>query len=398
MIKARMFVVNENTFEETKRSGIASVRIPFELVNDDENPDIVHKRASSHFISSLDSMMADLMQITKGDYIFFWCEKADYAYKSNIYGVYRALSEPFFAFDSEEDVMPFKIIIEEAYHFINPVSEYEVLNSPYIKDLLWNIRGKKICGKSRGNIQITKNEMEVLLNLLIAKNLDYTFTEPSDDRFVSFPLTLSNGKVVSGPLKIDYTKKGKKVSKPNDDELFKFDMNEYVHFDKNYKMYYEKTFEVIFNYEIREKNNCFFEQIGIRLDKILWYANYLPFSLDKTEMDYFIIESEDALLPSKAFVIEFKRNSIMEENDTHFYRAMLYARWANDELFEGSNVVKPIIICEDCPDFNHPLTPEEELFVEKCNLLEIETGLNTLPVEIYTCGFSSGKPVFIRKK
>ena len=34
-----------------------------------------------------------------------------------------------------------------------------------------------------------------------------------------------------------------------------------------------------------------FSQIGIDVDKVVWYSNYLPYSIEQSEMDYVLLQS-----------------------------------------------------------------------------------------------------------
>ncbi|MGN1295420.1 MAG: EVE domain-containing protein [Bacilli bacterium] len=390
-IKARMFVVNEHTYRKSKESGIVSVRIPLNKKNID------HKAPSTQFVSSTNSMLADILQIEKGDYIFFWCEKNQDSYKSNIIGVYRVISDPYYKFDDNDDIAPFKIKIEEAYHFEKAITEYDLLNSPYIKENLWNIIGKKVCGKSRGTIQITKPEIKVLIDLLIGMNPNYTFIPQDESRFIDLPCTLSSGEELPQPLKFNYHT-GKKLQKPEIDKLYTYNMYNYNHFNESGKLYDEKSFEAMFNFELKNRNSAFFNQIGINPDKVIWFANYLPYSLDQTEMDYFIIESEDGISYSKVYVIEFKKGMLPLDNDSHFYRAMLYSKWINDNLLNGASNTTPIVICEECPDFADPKSEEEQNFISKYNDREKESGFKVNNVKIYTITLSSDSIVFTKKR
>lgn len=398
-MKSRLFVVNEDTLEEAKRTGIAKIRIPIDYIKD-ETTGTIHKSPKKMFISSVNSMMADLLQLQEGDYVFFWCEKNEDSFKSTITGVYRIISKPYFIFDNPDDIAPFKVRIEEAYHFDNPITEYEVLNSPYVKIPLWNITGKKTSGKPRGSIQITTSEAMVLLSMLISKNPNYSFNPEDSTRYIPLPTILPTGEQIPESLSINLIRSGDKQKKPDMDHIDSYDIYEFVHLNKKRKLHNEKTLEGLFNQEIVNKNSSFFSQLNIDVDKIIWFGNYLPYSLDKTEMDYLIICSEDGINPSHAFVVEFKTGNLNEiGHDTHFYRAMLYSKWVNENLFNGSSLTKPIIICEECPVFASPADVQEQNVVDYYTNLEDEyDSFGIFPVEIYTVSFVNPSPIFIRKK
>ena len=65
--------------------------------------------------------------------------------------------------------------------------------------------------------------------------------------------------------------------------------------------------ELLFNMVIRNNNKSALSKLNINLDNIFWYANYLPYSIDKSEIDYFIMESSDNVNIDKINVLEFQR-------------------------------------------------------------------------------------------
>lgn len=397
-MKAKLFVVNDETLEEAKLSKIAKIKVPLAKKEnnnegDEEDDEEIEdpKKPSVHFVQSTDSMLADMLQLSLGDYVFFWCEKKKDLQKSTITGVYRIVSKPFFQFDNESDIFPFKVCIEEAYHFNNPVTEYEVLNSPFINTALWNIAGKKISGKGRGSVQLTQKEAEALLQLLIAKNPDYKYKP--DYKVIT--------KYDDKSLCIDYSKKGEKLSRPENNHIFEYDMLDFVHFKRRGKLHYEKSYEAIFNYEINRNNRHFLSQLGIKdNEKIIWFGNYLPYSLDATEMDYLIFTSIDGENVTGAYVIEFKTKELLPpDRDTHFQRAIQYSQWVDENLLNGAKITQPILICEKCPDFENPA--EEEEIVRFYNELE-ERGKDLFNVQkrvkIFESDFSGNQPLFIKKR
>lgn len=394
-MKSRLFIVNDITLKEAINDKIAKIKIPF-IDDEDKTTGASRRVARDQFINSVNSMMADMLQLQKGDYIFFWCEKEKSSFKSTITGVYRVISEPYFKFDNEDDIYPFKIMIEEAYTFKKSISEYEVLNSPYIKTPLWNIIGKKTCGKRRGSIQLTPNEASVLLTMLIDKNPKYSFKEENVSRFIELSPETNGLK----PLAIDLTRTGNKQNNPEENRLFEYSIYEYVHLTKRRKLHSEKTLEGLFNQDIINNGGGLLSQIGIK-EKIIWFGNYLPYSLDKTEMDYLIVCSRDGVNPSSAFVVEFKKGNLNKiDSDTHFHRAMLYSKWVNENLFNGSSITRPVIICETCPIFSQPANQKEKEVVDYYKKFEQRhKWYNVLPVKIYTVKFpEDSDPIFTSKK
>ena len=128
-----MFVVNEETYNSTIRTNIASVFVPDSF--------------GAQWVKTIADLMADMLQIEIGDYIFLW-ETGSATRKNRIHGVFRAISAPYFEQTNPREKNLFKIKIERAYTFEEALDEYDLLNCPFIKEPLWTIIGKKVAGKS----------------------------------------------------------------------------------------------------------------------------------------------------------------------------------------------------------------------------------------------------------
>lgn len=317
-MKGRMFVVNSETIEKTKKDNIVSVISP---------------NFQKRWVQTLSDIMADMLQVEIGDYIFLW-ETSKKGKKSRIHGVYRAISKPYYECTSKNDNAPFKIKVEKAYDFKEPIYEYDVLNNPYIKNEMWTIIGKKVGGKPRGTSPLSSNEIKTLITLLIDKNEEYKFYDYNPNNIIA----------ITNSLNINYKNSGKsdnpkslKTLNPNDVNFFK---------DKN--VLYEKVLEAILNQEILNKNSNLFLKLGINLDKVVWYSNYLPYSIEQSEMDYVIFQSDDGMCINKIFVIELQKNKVDKD---HIQRCLIYSKWINETIAIGANVVQPILICFGSYDF-----------------------------------------------
>ena len=370
MNKARLFVVAEETLQETMSRNIVSVYTP-----DLDGP---------QWLKTVSDIMADMLQVEIGDYIFLW-ERRSTSQKNRIHGVYRAISKPYYEMSSATDHYPFKIHIERAYDFQNPLDEYDLLNCPYIKTPLWTIIGKKVAGKSRGSTPLSLDESAKLITLLIGRNPDFTF----------FPYDPANIIYVANPLKVDYGITGDNMQTPT---LIALDPNRLSFFNEDHSVKYEKVLETIFNQEMSSRNRDFFSQIGIDADKVLWFSNYLPYSIEQSEMDYLVIETEDGSNPSKIFLIEFIKDRI---DDPHIYRNLLYSKWVNETLALGEPITQPIIICPDSYEFTAgERTPARQRRARKMQQYISDTvaSFSTKELQVYTYDFAGDSPAFIRKR
>lgn len=368
-MKSRLFVVDEETLTETMNSGVASIFVP--------------KLKGKYWLKTIADLMADMLQIEIGDYIFLW-ETKSRNNKNRIHGVYRAISKPFYKCNSRQDRAPFKIHIQKAYDFAEPIDEYDVLNNPNIKNDLWTILGKKVAGKSRGTTPLSPKESKYLITLLEGINPNSTF------------IPFNNASVVNvrNPLCIQYPTIG---HNPKTRVLTRLNPNRLHFFSSNHNVLYEKVLETIFNQELTNKNVGFFSPFGIDVNKVVWYSNYLPYSVEQSEMDYVIFESEDGINYTKIFLIEFMKEKL---DKSHIQRALLYSKWINESLCLGSNIVEPIIVCKESYDYvngessrarNNTLRKQREM------IDAMQRQYKTKNLQIFVYNFYQN-PIFIKKK
>ena len=371
MNKARLFVVNEDTLQEAIRSKTVSIRTP--------------NLNGEQWLKTIADIMADMLQIEIGDYIFLW-ETRGADHKNRIHGVYRAISKPYYEMTSPTDQYPFKIHIEQAYVFTNPLDEYDVLNCPYIKTPLWTIIGKKVAGKARGTTPLTLDEASKLITLLIGRNPSYSY----------IPFDPNNTIAIKDPLKIDYTIIGDNGQ--NVPTLNSINPNKLSFFNLDHNVKYEKILETIFNQELSSRNKAFFSQIGIDVDKVSWFCNYLPYSIEKSEIDYLIIESDDGTNPSKTFLIEFLKSKI---DEPHIYWSLLYSKWVNETLALGESITQPILICPKSYDFitgEKTVSQQNKAKMMQQFISDTAASFSTKELQVFTYDFSGATPIFTQKR
>lgn len=371
MIKGRLFVVNENTLQNTIRNNIASI----------ETPQPIGRR---DWLKTIADIMADMLQIEIGDYIFLWEMKTS-TQKSRIHGVYRAISKPYYELSSPTDCYPFKIKIEKAFNFNIPLNEYDILNCPYIKSPLWTVIGKKVAGKPRGTSPLSPTEVQSIITLLIGRNVNYTFIPYDEARIINVP----------NSLKIDYLNNG---DSPIVRTLSDIDPNALPYFNDDHTLKYEKILETIFNQEMSSRNSNFFRQIGINVSKVTWFCNYLPYSIERAEMDYLVMESDDGFTLSRLYLIEFIRESIDKD---HINKSMVYSKWINETLALGESITQPIIICSKSYNFmeGETSTSRRNRMDDMNNYItECEVEFSTKPLQVFTYNFSTATPIFVRKR
>lgn len=363
---ARLFVVDDESFDYARDKLIVAARVPT-------------KKISKLWLRTYHDIMADMLQIRIGDYIFLWKVKEDNE-KNSIFGVYRAISKPFFKLDGEGDVAPFKLHIEVAYEFKHPISEYDLLNWPHLHSPLWNIVGKKISNKARASTPLSPEEEKTLITILKGKNPEYKF----------YPFNPAHIKDVERPLRIDCDNAG---TNPKEIDSYLKLVPEEVHpLNAKSRPYYEKTMEAIFNQEFANNNRSFFEQLGIDIEKVVWFSNYLPYSIEKSEMDYLILESDDGKAITHAYIIDFMLRDVDAD---HIERCIMYGKWVSRTIAYGSDIIQPIVLSEYSPDFIENDSEEVRNFNNWINKLEED---RNYPIQIFTYKYECGEWCFDRMR
>lgn len=307
-MKARLFVVNPETIGMTLKNKEVSVVVP--------EP----QKESWH--ETIIDIASDLLQVEIGDYIFLWESGT-----KKIYGVYRAVSKPYYKKQKGRNDI-FRIKFDVAYEFQKPIMEYDVINNPYMKNKLWNIVGKKVAGKARGTTPITPEETQFLIQSLIDANDSYRYCKDynvvdvkkeilfdlEEEFRVKLPASISNYNYKPFAIRV-----GKEVK-------------------------YEKALEGILNYLFRERSDEQITALGIDVENVVWYANYLPYGLERSEIDYMVMESDDKSNVNRIDVIELMSKVVDED---HIRRCLQYSKWVGSSVSNGMNIIRPILICGD---------------------------------------------------
>jgi hypothetical protein len=163
-------IVNSDTLENVKNTGYVS---------------IIASKDGDFLLKTISDQFADLLNVKKGDKIFFWLIANKKLKTQNLGFVGYAVANGNAIF-VKNDEFPYKIPISEINTYSNPLSEREALSLNREKKL-WNIIGKKSLGRGRGLLHQTPFEDDILLNLLKNKS-----GEPDKNKITSFitlPLT-----------------------------------------------------------------------------------------------------------------------------------------------------------------------------------------------------------------
>lgn len=306
-MKARLFVVNKETITRVFNDMEVTVIVP-------------EPEGKKYWDKTLMDIVSDLIQIEIGDYIFLWETGSDC-----IYGVFRAISHAFYQADEGRNDI-FRIKIDVAYRFVNPVKVYNIINNPYMKSKLWNIIGKKVAGKSRGTSPLTFEEMQFLIQSLVAENGQYEF----------------NGSYVVA--NVDNELSFDMQNEFNTTELER--LQDYVYqpikVRQGINVKYEKALEGLLNYLFRDHRQDIIGALEIDCSRVVWFANYLPYGLERSEIDYMVMESFDGININRINVIELM-SAVIDVD--HINRCLQYAKWVTETVANNQNIVRPILIC-----------------------------------------------------
>ena len=107
---------------------------------------------------------------------------------------------------------------------------------------------------------------------------------------------------------------------------------------------YEKAIECILNQLFRDRRNDKLAELDIVREDVMWYANYLPYGLEGTQIHYMVMESVDGLAVNRIDVIELQRDKI---DIDHIDKCLKYSKWVAESVTNGKNIVRPVIICRE---------------------------------------------------
>jgi hypothetical protein len=166
MKKFRIFIVNDDTWEEHKKVGIAAINDPLTT-----HPDNINANAARQ------SAIAEISGVRPGDTLFFNCMVSE-KHPPELIGIFKAISEPYFdpnpLFPGAKHVsktLPFRVEFECIHNFPNAVNIDEIWT---LKDKgkIWTLQ------QSRGDavgvhacVGITKIEAALLERLLRINNI-----------------------------------------------------------------------------------------------------------------------------------------------------------------------------------------------------------------------------------
>jgi hypothetical protein len=282
-------IVNSDTLENVKNTGYVS---------------IIASKDGDFLLKTISDQFADLLNVKKGDKIFFWLIANKKLKTQNLGFVGYAVANGNAIF-VKNDEFPYKIPISEINTYSNPLSEREALSLNREKKL-WNIIGKKSLGRGRGLLHQTPFEDDILLNLLKNKS-----GEPEKNKITSIPYECCQIEILLGKSSLT---KGE-FNKDNDNKLIKnWDINTFPFISENI-FAYEKTLEAYLIQKLRDNDmnflNILRSKIGCNRWEIVWFGNYLAYGVMGGNIDLVIILKLGNKF--KVLVIELKNEKLNYE-------------------------------------------------------------------------------------
>jgi len=248
------------------------------------------------WIKTTSDIFSDVLAVRKGDLVFPWIIKSNKSDNLGFKYVFKVAGTPFFA---KGQRYPVCVPLEpEGVEYSNPLSEAEALDL-WEHKLLWNAIGKKSLGRGRSLTHQTPMEDKRMLELLEKKN-------PQGPKKIK----LGNCIPTSTPITID-TKRDKwdpklKQNLGNvapEERLSNLELSGIPWRNGNFFMT-EKTLEAWMMENIDKDKAKQFRELAFKEDwPITWFANYLPFGVQGSNMDIVILQENDKKI---ANIVELK--------------------------------------------------------------------------------------------
>lgn len=255
----------------------------------------------SKWIQTTSDIFSDVLATREGDLVFPWIVKGNASGNLGFKYQFKISGKPFFAKGEE---YPVCIPLERTgLEYENPLSESEALDL-WGRELLWNVIGKKSLRWGRSLTHQTPMEDKKMIELL-------------DDKNPQGPKEIRLGKCIPGgtPItisalqdKLDPKLKQVLGSISAENRLSNLDLSG-IPWRKGKLFSTEKTLEAWIMENIdKPETRTFKEQLFLEVFPITWFANYLPFGVQGSNIDVVILQ-EDAKRKI-VNIVELKKGSL----------------------------------------------------------------------------------------
>ena len=259
-------IINQTTLRNVVTSGVHSI----------------HSNLKSMWVKTTSDILSDILAVRKGDLIFPWIVKDSSGKNIGFKYVFKVAGDPYYVKGQD---YPFCIPLEsEGLEFDVPLSEAEALDL-WERKLLWNAIGKKSLGRGRSLTHQSPMEDKRLLDLLNEKNpkgpnkITLGNSEESGEKLTINPKQSS--------IDRDFTNSIEEL--PEDKRISNLQLNK-IQWRSGRFFVTEKTLEAWFMENIDKNTTDQFKRISFPEGKILWFANYLPFGVQGSNMDVVVLQ------------------------------------------------------------------------------------------------------------
>ncbi|CAB3289432.1 conserved protein of unknown function [Methanocaldococcus lauensis] len=295
MIRGHVFVVNENTLP---------IHLKYQFVGTgagDRDSNI--------------SLLADMLRVKEGDYIFFYIEGSENK-KGRFFGIFKSKDNKVYHLKGEDakkpnlpkkliyrkDIEPYKIYSEGVLEFI-ALDKLPI----YSRELLWMLIYRKMKGK-RGNTMLFPWEVERLLNMIKDENNGNIITCKDGYDFDN-----QNFRIICGDKKYY-----------NHGESFRLNFNKR---DINS----ETAFQAYIMQELKIENNKYYPEIFGK--NIAWIGNEVFAGAGMQKIDILTIEKADCDdILYRIIELKYVKNNNLDDIKRAPKQLEYYIKWARDDI------------------------------------------------------------------
>lgn len=253
------------------------------------------------WIKTTSDIFSDVLAVRNSDLVFPWITKSKKTENLGFKYVFKVAGPPFFAQGEEYPVcVPLE---RDGLEYENPLSEAEALDL-WNRKLLWNVIGKKSLGRGRSLTHQTPMEDKRMIELLNMKN-----------RQRARKIKIGNCAITNAPITIDPSQDSwdanlnrTLTSLSAEDRLSRLELSG-LPWRKGKLFVTEKTLEAWMMENIdKAGTQDFRELLFMKRFAVTWFANYIPFGVQGSNMDIAILQEEGER--KIGTVVELKVNAL----------------------------------------------------------------------------------------
>lgn len=237
------------------------------------------------WVKTTSDIFSDVLAVRKGDLVFPWIIKGGKSSNLGFKYVFKVAGTPFFV---KGQKYPVRVPLEpEGFEYENPLPEAEALYL-WNRELLWNAIGKKSLGRGRSLTHQTPMEDERMLELLKKKNpqgpkkIKLGSCEPT-----GIPITINPSRDQWDP-----ELKQRLKSMTAEERLSNLDLSG-IPWRRGTFFTTEKTLEAWMMENVDKEGGRQFRELALKESwPITWFANYLPFGVQGSNIDLIILQEQ----------------------------------------------------------------------------------------------------------